>query len=68
MWNVESHKAFEELKNKLSSFPTLTLSDFLKEFIVKCDASKKGRGVVLMQKHKPIAYFSKALALNTLSM
>ena len=64
---MEAQQAFEILKNKLSTSSILALLNFSKEFIVECDASSKGIGVVLMQDQKPIAYFSKALAPSTLT-
>ena len=66
-WNVEAQQAFKELKTRLSAFLVLALLDFSKEFIVECDASSKGIKVVLMQDHKPITFFSKALAPCTLT-
>ncbi|RDX87634.1 Retrovirus-related Pol polyprotein, partial [Mucuna pruriens] len=66
-WNEEVQQAFNCLKNCLSSFPVLTLPDFTKEFVVEYDASSHSIGAVLMQDHKPIAYFSKALSARTSS-
>ena len=45
----------------------LTLPDFHKTFEIKSEASRIGIGAVLMQKKRPIAYFSEKLndaALN----
>lgn len=42
----------------------LALPDYSHEFVVETDASHRGIGVVLMQKGRPIAYFSKVLAPN----
>jgi hypothetical protein len=38
--------------------PLLQLLDFEQKFIVKCDASGSGIGVVLNQGGSPIAFFS----------
>jgi hypothetical protein len=37
--------------------PLLQLPDFQQKFIVKCDASGSGIGVVLHQGDSPIAFF-----------
>ncbi|GKB68239.1 reverse transcriptase domain-containing protein [Tanacetum coccineum] len=44
--------AFQLIKQKLCSAPILALSEESKDFIVYCDASIKGLGVVLMQREK----------------
>nr|GEY20816.1 reverse transcriptase domain-containing protein [Tanacetum cinerariifolium] len=46
------------LKQKLCSASILALPEGSKNFVVYCDASYKGLGVVLMQKEKVIAYAS----------
>ncbi|WRX26219.1 Reverse transcriptase domain - like 10 [Theobroma cacao] len=52
---------FQELKNRLTSAPILTLSVSGKGFVVYSDASKLGLGCVLMQDEKVIAYASRQL-------
>nr|GFB23625.1 hypothetical protein [Tanacetum cinerariifolium] len=53
--NEKEHK--EHLK-KLCSTPILALPEGSEDFVVYCDASHKGLGVVLMQREKVIAYAS----------
>ncbi|GKE08588.1 putative reverse transcriptase domain-containing protein, partial [Tanacetum coccineum] len=44
--------AFQLLKKKLCSAPILALPEGSEDFVVYCDASHKGLGVVLMQREK----------------
>ena len=61
----EGYKAFEELRDKLSSYPILRPPDWSKFFHVYCDASNVVVGSALcqptgeMEKDQPIAYASK---------
>nr|GEY96368.1 putative reverse transcriptase domain-containing protein [Tanacetum cinerariifolium] len=56
--------AFQLLKKKLCSAPILALPEGSKDFVVYCDASHKGLGVVLMQREKVIAYASCQLKIH----
>lgn len=67
-WNEEAKKAFVELKKAVTLPPVLTLLDFSQPFVVKCDASERGVGAVLMQKGRPVSFFSQALKGKTLVM
>nr|GEV98958.1 putative reverse transcriptase domain-containing protein [Tanacetum cinerariifolium] len=51
-WGDKQEVAFKLLKQKLCSAPILALPEGSKDFIVYCDASIKGLGVVLMQREK----------------
>ncbi|GJS04177.1 putative reverse transcriptase domain-containing protein [Tanacetum coccineum] len=56
--------AFQLIKQKLCSAPILALPEGSEDFIVYCDASIKGLGVVLMQREKVIAYASRQLKIH----
>ena len=64
-WTPECDKSFQNLKNKLSTYPVLHLPGFTKPFIVQVDASDNGIGAVLCQSGKdedhPIVYCSRKL-------
>ncbi|EOY31685.1 Uncharacterized protein TCM_038736 [Theobroma cacao] len=60
-WDDVCENRFQELKNRLTSAPVLTLPVSGKEFVVYSDASKLGLGCVLMQDEKVIAYASRQL-------
>nr|GEV21096.1 hypothetical protein [Tanacetum cinerariifolium] len=56
--------AFQLLKQKLCSAPILDLPEGSEDFIVYCDASNKGLGVVLMQRKEVISYASRQLKIH----
>nr|GEZ02485.1 retrotransposable element Tf2 [Tanacetum cinerariifolium] len=56
--------AFQLLKQKLCSTPILALPKGSENFVVYCDASRKGLGAVLMQGEKDIAYASCQLKIH----
>jgi len=58
LWTLEETKAFEHLKEAMCQALALVMSDFTKTFIVECDASGNGIGVVLMQEERPISFKS----------
>nr|GFB50063.1 putative reverse transcriptase domain-containing protein [Tanacetum cinerariifolium] len=51
-WGDKKEAAFQLLKQKLCSAPTLALPEGSEDFVAYCDASIKGLGVVLMQRDK----------------
>nr|GEV55849.1 putative reverse transcriptase domain-containing protein [Tanacetum cinerariifolium] len=63
-WGEKEEAAFQLIKQKLCSAPTLALPKGLENFIVYCDASYKGLGVVRMQNEKVIAYASRQLKIH----
>ena len=60
-WSKTSRQTFEKMKKVMSSCPILALLDFSQPFILECDASAEGIGVVLMQKKHPVAFERKKL-------
>ncbi|GJU58987.1 retrovirus-related pol polyprotein from transposon TNT 1-94 [Tanacetum coccineum] len=51
-WGEKEENAFQLIKQKLCSAPILALPEGSEDFVVYCDASHKGLGVVLMQREK----------------
>ncbi|GJT32797.1 putative reverse transcriptase domain-containing protein [Tanacetum coccineum] len=63
-WGDKQETTFQLLKQKLCSAPILALPEGSEDFILYCDASIKGLGVVLMQREKVIAYASRQLKIH----
>ena len=65
VWKQEHNKAFDELKQAITSFPVLRNPDFEKMFYLQTDSSNRGIGAVLLQvfdgKKMTIMYLSKKL-------
>ena len=60
-WNEEAEQDFQKMKEIISSFPVLDFPDFSKPFVLECNASGEGIGVVLMQERHHIAFKSREL-------
>ena len=59
-WGGKHHKAFDTLKEKISTAPVLALPDLQRPFEIQTDASDYAMGAVLTQHGKPICYHSEA--------
>ncbi|GJZ70387.1 putative reverse transcriptase domain-containing protein [Tanacetum coccineum] len=51
-WSEKAEATFQLLKQKLCSVPILALPEGSENFVVYCDASRKGLGAILMQREK----------------
>ena len=60
-WTEKCAKSFQELKDRLTSAPTLTLPAEDEDFIIYNNASRLGLRVVLIHKGKVIAYAFRQL-------
>ncbi|GJT01860.1 putative reverse transcriptase domain-containing protein [Tanacetum coccineum] len=63
-WGEKEENVFQLIKQKLCSAPILALPEGSEDFVVYCDASHKGLGVVLMKREKVIAYASRQLKVH----
>ena len=60
-WTEEAEIAFQDLKQAMTSTPTLAMPNFSEPFIIECDASGNSIGAILTQQSRPIAFKSRAL-------
>ena len=60
-WDNEARTCFEALKQLISTTHVLDTPNFSKPFVIECDASGFGIGVVLMQEGHPIVFESRNL-------
>ena len=58
-WGGKHQKAFDTLKEKISTTPVLAVPDLQRPFEIQIDASDYAMGAVLTQHGKPICYHSK---------
>ncbi|GJZ47427.1 putative reverse transcriptase domain-containing protein [Tanacetum coccineum] len=63
-WGEKEENAFQLIKQKFCSATILAFPEGSEDFVVYCDASHKGLGVVLMQREKVIAYASRQLKIH----
>jgi hypothetical protein len=68
VWIDAAEKAFHLLKMAVTHAHVLALPNFAQSFVIECDASGVGIGVVLMQNSRPIAFLSKALMGRAMHM
>lgn len=60
-WDEMHQKAFEKIKETLTTTPVLAYYDVNKDVTLSVDASSKSMGACLMQDGKPVAYAAKSL-------
>jgi hypothetical protein len=60
-WTPATTQDFQTLKMAMCTTPVLALPDFTNTFVLECDASGKGIGVVLMQEGRPLSFTNKQL-------
>ncbi|GKA39582.1 retrotransposon-related protein [Tanacetum coccineum] len=65
-WGVHEASAFEELKNRLSITPVLSLPDFNEVFFIKVDASANGIGTEGKPLKEPIAIHDWRVVLTAM--
>jgi hypothetical protein len=61
-WNLVVDHSFQSLKDVVFSIPVLALLDLTNNFVLECDASRKGIGAILMKDGRPLAFTSIQLS------
>lgn len=64
IWYEACEQSSQELKDRLTFAPVLTLSKGTNDFVVYCDASKVGLGCVLMKNGKVITFALRTLRIH----
>lgn len=69
LWDDRKQAAFQALKDALMRQPVLASPDYNRPFVVQCDASDRGMGVVLCQRdsggdERPVLYVSRKLSVR----
>lgn len=54
--------AFEQLKEAMTSILVLAVPNIDELFVVEADAPSRGRGAVLMQEGRPVAYMNLTIS------
>ena len=67
LWDEHCQRSFEELKQRLTSAPVLTIPYGKGGYVIYSDASYQGLGCVLMQHGKVVAYASRQLRPHEVS-
>jgi RNase H-like domain found in reverse transcriptase len=60
-WEAKHQKAFDNMKAMIAKEALLAYPDFTEEFVIHTDASHTQLGVVILQRGKPIAFYSRKL-------
>jgi hypothetical protein len=62
IWTNKSQEAFDHMKEFMGTCPVLALPNFTLPFVLECDTSDEGIGVILMQGGHPIVFESWKLS------
>jgi hypothetical protein len=62
IWTKDSQKSFDHMKEVMGTCRVLALPNFTLPFVLECDASSEGIGLVLMQGGHPIVFERRKLS------
>jgi len=65
-WTLKTDQSIHALNESMCMTSVLALPNFTKTFVLECDASEKGIGVVLMQEGMTLAFTSKNISYKHL--